>query len=52
MSRCTHCGTSPCCRAGPSPGETYRLSLVAILTMVVLAVVVFARRKHIEPTPS
>jgi len=25
---------------------------VAILTMVVLAVVIFARRKHIEPTPS
>lgn len=35
-----------------TPGEVYRLSLVAILTMVVLAIIVFARRKHIEPTAS
>lgn len=35
--------------SGQTTGEVYRLSLIAILVDVVIAVVVLTRRKHVEP---
>lgn len=35
-----------------TPGRTYALAIVAVVTMIVLAIIVLVRRTHIEPTTS
>ncbi|WP_279615042.1 hypothetical protein [Rhodococcoides fascians] len=32
-----------------TPGDTDPLGMIAVLTMIVMAIVLFARRRHIEP---